>query len=210
MLIVIAPILCILAFSNWKLRGLTSALQETLQYKHEELLKARGIGDRLLLANEEMTREGLTPQKVVEAIQKDPTLASPVLVLEALRATPEALQEAIHTALIDDPDLFADVIDLDALLKERGITHDWHKVGDRQVKVPKDKGKGFSHFTLITDMCRRCRMEHQYFRDGGHPSIDDREGFYLGGKRVAADKTPACLVWWAPDPEGDTSKALDG
>lgn len=161
---------------------------EALRLKLE---KVQSTGDQLLAYNESLTTEGLTSEILIEAIKAKPALVSSKMVVQAFKGTDD-LKAAVSNILLSNMELLEEAIDVDQILAERQITHDWESVGTRQIRVPKSKGSGYSSYVLVTDMCRRCRMEHQYFRDGGHPTIDDREGFFVGGKRILTDRTPTC------------------
>lgn len=168
------------------------ALNGRIADQQTEIDRTRSTSTRLLEAHEEVVREGLSVDRVIEAVRKDPEL----LRLEAVRTV---LREPGFAPIITDAvrgvEDLTDMIDVDALLSERGITHEWEKVGVRQINVPKTpNGKSYNKYALVTDLCQRCRIEHQYFRDGGHDSLQHLEGFFLGGKRLeVGDRIPNCL-----------------
>jgi hypothetical protein len=136
------------------------AREEQVDALKREIDRTRDTSTRLLQAHEDVVRDGLTPEVVVETLQKNPTLLT-------------------------------DLIDVDELLYKQGILHKWKTVGTRAVKVPRG-GNSYYKYILVTDLCQRCRVEHQYFRDGGHASLHHLEGFYIGGRRLEATQMPTC------------------
>jgi len=101
--------------------------------------------------------------------------------------------ELVVATLEKNPALLPTLVDVDDLLYRQGILHKWKEVGTRAVKVPRG-GNSYFKYILVTDLCQRCRIEHQYFRDGGHSTFHHLEGFYLGGKRIEADQLPTCRL----------------
>lgn len=141
---------------------LRHTLALTQQNSQKELEKARDISTRLLVAHEELVDNGLTEDRVAEAVIRRPGLVTAQMRLEVLR--------------------------------EHGYVHDWEEAGSRRVVVTEHKKN--KHYTLVTELCSYCRLEHQYFRDGGHPDVADMEGFFLGGKRVPTknNQQPRCVI----------------
>lgn len=149
------------------IQSLRHTLALTQQNSQKELEKARDISTRLLVAHEELVDEGLTEERVAEAVKRRPGLVTDQMKLDVLH--------------------------------EHGYVHDWDPKGTRRVVVTEHKKN--KHYVLVTELCSYCRLEHQYFRDGGHPDVADMEGFFLGGKRVPTknNQQPRCVTAEAYD-----------
>ena len=152
--------------------------------------------DRLLAANEEMSRAGISIERVEEAVRNNPNLIPEQLIRAAIGKDPDLIPFTTIRNYINDEALNKAVI---AFLKEEKLQHTWKQVGKQRNRISTRNARGQfateedDSRTVMTDKCLNCDLIHRYII--GDRKDGDDEGYFRGGVRVALDGTrPDCLT----------------
>ena len=157
--------------------------------------------DRLLAANEEMSRAGISAERIEETVKKNPKLIPEGLVRDLVRADPDMIPVTELLRVIDQGAMDKAVV---AFLKDKRIQHNWKVVGKLR-EVQKKAGTGRDRLgrfienddeeplrTTITEKCQHCDLIHRYVV--GNRADETDEGYFRGGIRVGTDGSrPECI-----------------
>jgi hypothetical protein len=173
--------------------GLVGSKRKTVRKLLEakdEVMKLDGQSNRLLQANDDLTKEGITDERIDSYVRSHPNVINSNAIMDAVREKPELVQTHwINNSLSEDKRLRDRL--LDAYLKDHRITHSWQTTGSSKMVIG-DKETGFTD-KVISEKCLRCGLVHRYFEGSGSPEKREFEGYFMGGQRLDTKMAPECL-----------------